>query len=576
MTAISQNLTLGSVTLPIAPQLDPVAAEVAGVTADTLFLQVMDWHDPVEVTPETPQIIVASQTTASASAPMPVPPELADELPVAETAALSPLAQIFMSAPVPMASTPRPDSGPDAQTDGAVPTRTKKPNGAGSVPTVPLFLGGDAQTAVVQRPDSGAQPLTGDALAAAQSQTFHVNPADKTQAFRATVAPQPADPAAGIGAAGLLPPPDQATAVRTLQLSPPPLDKTMPLLAENAVKSGQVAQVASVATADQPGDLQVRSTGTGPVSNQAALNRGSAKISGIESGIQSDPSKPAKVIHTSIENAWQQKWLGVPAGAATPSFAAATQPPAFADATKPPAFADATKPPAFADATQPPVVPMGSGHGSGVAGLAAPAEIELPLERALLTAPAKSSEDEPAQPGGVTAFAEQAVLPADPLRNSESSPVAPLDPSLRAAGKDVLTMAITPTATPILTPTIVEMARSGNDGPIELALAPEELGRLTISIRQEGDFVRVSMLAERPETLDLLRRHAGDLLADLRQSGFSGASFSFGPGGQDRPPQVADTSLDAGDAAAPQSAPHDFKQPTPSRSPKGAGLDLRL
>ena len=564
MTAISQNLTLGSVTLPIAPQLDPAAAEVAGFATDTLFLQVMDWHDPVQVTPETPQIIVASQATASASAPMPVPPELADELPVAETAALSPLAQIFMSAPVPMASTPRPDAGPDAQTEGPVPTRVKKPNGAGSVPTVPLFLGGAAQTAVVQRPDSGAQPLTGDALAAAQSQTFHVNPADKTQAFRATVAPQPADPAAGIGAAGLLPPPDQATAVRTLQLSPPPLDKTMPLLAENAVKSGQVA---SVATADQPGDLQVRSTGTGPVSNQTALNRGSVKISGIESGIQSDPSKPAKVIHTSIENAWQQKWLGVPAGAATPSFAAAT---------KPPAFADATKPPAFADATQPPVVPMGSGHGSGVAGLAAPAEIELPLERALLTVPSKSAEGEPALLGGVTAFAEQAALPADPLRNSDTSPVAPLDPSLRAAGKDVLTTAITPTAAPILTATIVEMARNGNDGPIELALAPEELGRLTISIRQEGDFVRVSMLAERPETLDLLRRHAGDLLADLRQSGFSGASFSFGPGGQDRPPQGADTSLDAGDAAAPQSAPHDFKQPTPSRAPTGAGLDLRL
>jgi flagellar hook-length control protein FliK len=129
---------------------------------------------------------------------------------------------------------------------------------------------------------------------------------------------------------------------------------------------------------------------------------------------------------------------------------------------------------------------------------------------------------------------------------------------------------------PDLTPTLVEMTRSGNDGPVELALSPEELGRLTISIRQEGDFVRVSLMAERPETLDLLRRNVGDLLADLRQSGFSGASFSFGQSGQGQGgthPDAAQTSQ--GDQP---NRPHllDPKHTASSQSPNGAGLDLRL
>lgn len=133
-----------------------------------------------------------------------------------------------------------------------------------------------------------------------------------------------------------------------------------------------------------------------------------------------------------------------------------------------------------------------------------------------------------------------------------------------------------PAITTNLTPIIVEMTKTGSDGPVDLALAPEELGRLTISIRQEGDFVRVSMLAERPETLDLLRRHASDLLADLRQSGFSGASFSFGQSGQDPAPQFAEAPVVEDDPPPQQFVSADQKLSPPSRSHKGAGLDLRL
>jgi flagellar hook-length control protein FliK len=127
---------------------------------------------------------------------------------------------------------------------------------------------------------------------------------------------------------------------------------------------------------------------------------------------------------------------------------------------------------------------------------------------------------------------------------------------------------------PAVTPAIVEMTKLGNDGPLELALSPEELGRVTISIRQDGDFVRVTLAAERPETLDLLRRHANDLVADLRHSGFSGASLSFGQGDQGQPARFAESSEDTNDqllSSIPATSP-----PVPSRSRSGSGMDLRF
>ena len=141
--------------------------------------------------------------------------------------------------------------------------------------------------------------------------------------------------------------------------------------------------------------------------------------------------------------------------------------------------------------------------------------------------------------------------------------VSPLSPSPGPASP------IMPAA---VSPTIVDMTKSGNDGPVELVLSPEELGRLTISIRHDGDFVRVTVIADRPETLDLMRRHGGDLLADLRQAGFAGASLNFGQGGQPRfaNPQAA-TKIEPA-----QHLPTETKPTAPSRSRTGSGVDLRF
>lgn len=127
-----------------------------------------------------------------------------------------------------------------------------------------------------------------------------------------------------------------------------------------------------------------------------------------------------------------------------------------------------------------------------------------------------------------------------------------------------------------VSPIIVDLVRSGNDGPLELALSPEELGQLIISIKQDGDFVRVTLTADRPETLDLMRRHGGELVADLRQAGFSGASLSFGQGGQGQQPRFANAEPTAKNPPTPQHLPPETKPTASSRPRKGSGVDLRF
>jgi hypothetical protein len=75
---------------------------------------------------------------------------------------------------------------------------------------------------------------------------------------------------------------------------------------------------------------------------------------------------------------------------------------------------------------------------------------------------------------------------------------------------------------------IVQAIGSGGAQVTELRLAPEELGHVRIDMRHEGERLVMVVSAERPETLDLLRRHAPDLVADLRTTGHQGLDLSFG------------------------------------------------
>jgi len=65
------------------------------------------------------------------------------------------------------------------------------------------------------------------------------------------------------------------------------------------------------------------------------------------------------------------------------------------------------------------------------------------------------------------------------------------------------------------------------DKPVEIALNPEELGRVRIALTPSDTGLAVTINAERPETLDLMRRHIEQLAVEFRRLGYENVGFEF-------------------------------------------------
>ena len=118
---------------------------------------------------------------------------------------------------------------------------------------------------------------------------------------------------------------------------------------------------------------------------------------------------------------------------------------------------------------------------------------------------------------------------------------------------------------------------TGSRAVTEVALAPEELGHVRISLRSHAsdpDRIVVMMTFERPDVMDLFRRNADQLQADLRAAGYSGADlgFSHSGSGQRQNSPVPDGHKPAVTTADQTTA---FAPPTGARI-SSASLDLRL
>ena len=131
---------------------------------------------------------------------------------------------------------------------------------------------------------------------------------------------------------------------------------------------------------------------------------------------------------------------------------------------------------------------------------------------------------------------------------------------------------------------IAEAVRQGQAqgrGAVEVALQPEDLGRVRLSFTVAEAGLTVTVQAERPETLEMLRRHIDLLGTDLRERGFGDVSFEFGRqnGGdaRDRHPPSSKNAADASPGAAGVAAgagPDTAARPTAPAASRG--LDLRL
>jgi len=130
---------------------------------------------------------------------------------------------------------------------------------------------------------------------------------------------------------------------------------------------------------------------------------------------------------------------------------------------------------------------------------------------------------------------------------------------------------------PALAQQLSEAVRqAGIPGSVEVSLHPEELGRVRLTFTPAEAGLAVTVAAERPETLDLLRRHIDLLAADLRAQGFEDIAFEFGArgdgSGRDAAPAAA-AAMAAPDEPPPGGPDRPKSLPAP---PPAGGLDLRL
>ena len=72
----------------------------------------------------------------------------------------------------------------------------------------------------------------------------------------------------------------------------------------------------------------------------------------------------------------------------------------------------------------------------------------------------------------------------------------------------------------------------GNGKATEILLNPEELGRVRMSMSAVDGNLTLLVLADRPETQELLRRHIDVLAQEFRDLGYDSVSFSFNADGQ--------------------------------------------
>lgn len=115
------------------------------------------------------------------------------------------------------------------------------------------------------------------------------------------------------------------------------------------------------------------------------------------------------------------------------------------------------------------------------------------------------------------------------------------------------------------------------DGSTEIALDPEELGRVRLRLTGTETAMSVLIIAERPETAELMRRHVDALAQEFRDIGYSDLQFQFESGTSDQ--------QDSGESESAARLPVQGElreepaplAPVPTGRPDGtSGLDLRL
>ncbi len=123
---------------------------------------------------------------------------------------------------------------------------------------------------------------------------------------------------------------------------------------------------------------------------------------------------------------------------------------------------------------------------------------------------------------------------------------------------------------------IVHQLHQNPAGTVEINLHPKDLGKLHFEMIPKGEGMSVTLSAEQPQTMELLRKGADQLLQELRNAGFVGSTINFDQWGQ-RPQQQANrgtpfgTDPEGEGGSSPILAPQNV-----ATASSGRALDIRL
>ena len=178
----------------------------------------------------------------------------------------------------------------------------------------------------------------------------------------------------------------------------------------------------------------------------------------------------------------------------------------------------------------------------------------------------------PTLPPQLTTLTEQtplnlAGLDANPLALDGEGPARDARgiTTLGATTQQGLPTPMSPAQAQQVTRQIAVAIQNNANRTVELTLSPAELGRVRISLSSADAGMVVSIQADRPETLDLMRRNAELLADDFRDIGYDGATFSFeGSDQQEQAAAMFDDGPDPSDDTLPGLAVSDDGAEPPS------------
>lgn len=188
--------------------------------------------------------------------------------------------------------------------------------------------------------------------------------------------------------------------------------------------------------------------------------------------------------------------------------------------------------------------PASTGTTAGAAGRSSPSELldiapETPVE-------------------GAATGAEAADMSLSGTEALLADPAGPLPAPTRGEAAVPAEARLTRAAVLPVARQIAEAVVTARDDLVEIALAPEELGKIRMVVTGPDHHPHVTVWVERPEVLDQLRRNAAVLQECLGDAGMPDASFDF----------QGDTPSDSrrGQAAASTAPASSFEAAEPARS----------